>query len=179
LIDRIRHDIQDRLDQLVGEADKLRRALVALGTRDGAGTSARPTSPKTAPAKTPARSRSTRTAAGPTRKAALKQPATPTAKAPSAARSAKPASAPTRSPSGATKTAVLGALGKGDAMTAGDVAAATGLGRATVSTTLSKLTKSGEVTKAERGYRLSSASSNGGSAASTPAAAKAAPSESA
>jgi uncharacterized membrane protein len=34
------------------------------------------------------------------------------------------------------------------------LAKATGLGRATVSTTLSKLAKSGEVTKAKRGYRL-------------------------
>jgi DNA-binding IclR family transcriptional regulator len=40
------------------------------------------------------------------------------------------------------------------AMTAGDVAAATGLGRATLSTTLSNLAKAGEVNKAARGYRL-------------------------
>jgi CRP-like cAMP-binding protein len=39
-------------------------------------------------------------------------------------------------------------------MTAGDVATATGLGRATVSTTLSKLAKTGEVSKAQRGYRI-------------------------
>jgi hypothetical protein len=39
-------------------------------------------------------------------------------------------------------------------MTAGEVATATGLGRASVSTTLSKLAKSGEVTKAARGYQL-------------------------
>ncbi|MFZ0376848.1 MAG: hypothetical protein WAL38_03395 [Solirubrobacteraceae bacterium] len=31
---------------------------------------------------------------------------------------------------------------------------ATGVGRATASTTLSKLAKGGELTKAERGYRL-------------------------
>jgi DNA-binding IclR family transcriptional regulator len=43
-------------------------------------------------------------------------------------------------------------------MTAGEVATKAGLGRATVSTTLSKLAKSGEVEKAERGYRLPSAS---------------------
>jgi DNA-binding IclR family transcriptional regulator len=49
---------------------------------------------------------------------------------------------------------VLAALADGKAMTAGEVAAATGLGRGTVSTTLSKLAKSGEVVKAERGYRL-------------------------
>lgn len=39
-------------------------------------------------------------------------------------------------------------------MTAGEVATATGLGRASVSTTLSKLARSGEVNKAERGYQL-------------------------
>ncbi len=39
-------------------------------------------------------------------------------------------------------------------MTAGEVATKAGLARATVSTTLSKLAKSGEVEKAERGYRL-------------------------
>jgi len=48
---------------------------------------------------------------------------------------------------------VLSALSDGRAMTAGEVAAATGLGRATVSTTLSKLAKTGEVAKADRGYR--------------------------
>jgi DNA-binding transcriptional regulator GbsR (MarR family) len=36
-------------------------------------------------------------------------------------------------------------------MTAGEIASATGLGRATVSTTLSKLSKAGEITKAARG----------------------------
>jgi DNA-binding IclR family transcriptional regulator len=49
---------------------------------------------------------------------------------------------------------VLGALADGNAMTAGEVAAATSLARATVSTTLSKLAKTGDVLKAERGYRL-------------------------
>ena len=39
-------------------------------------------------------------------------------------------------------------------MTAGHVAKKAGLGRPTVSTTLSKLAKTGEVQKAERGYRL-------------------------
>ena len=38
-------------------------------------------------------------------------------------------------------------------MTAGEVAAVTGRGRASVSTTLSKLAKSGEVTKAKLGYQ--------------------------
>jgi DNA-binding IclR family transcriptional regulator len=55
---------------------------------------------------------------------------------------------------GGTKATVLGALAGGEAMTAGEVANATGLGRASVSTTLSKLAKTGEVSKADRGYQL-------------------------
>jgi DNA-binding IclR family transcriptional regulator len=39
-------------------------------------------------------------------------------------------------------------------LTAGEVAKATGLARPTVSTTLSKLAKSGEAVKAARGYEL-------------------------
>jgi DNA-binding MarR family transcriptional regulator len=57
----------------------------------------------------------------------------------------------------ATKASVLAALAGGEAMTAGQVATQAGLARPTVSTTLSKLAKTGEVEKAERGYRLSSA----------------------
>jgi DNA-binding IclR family transcriptional regulator len=49
---------------------------------------------------------------------------------------------------------VLAAPAGGEAMTAGDIANSTGLGRATVSTTLSKLARSGEITKADRGYRI-------------------------
>jgi len=61
---------------------------------------------------------------------------------------------PPRTASGATKSAVLAALASGNAMTASEVANATGLGRASVSTTLSKLAKTGEITKATRGYQL-------------------------
>ncbi len=39
-------------------------------------------------------------------------------------------------------------------MTAGQIAAATGLGRATISTTLSRLAKSGELNKVTRGYQI-------------------------
>jgi DNA-binding IclR family transcriptional regulator len=42
-------------------------------------------------------------------------------------------------------------------MTAGQVAEKAGLGRPTVSTTLTKLAKTGEVQKADRGYRLADA----------------------
>lgn len=44
-------------------------------------------------------------------------------------------------------------------MTAGQVAEATGLARGTVSTTLSKLAKTGVVAKAARGYQLPNADS--------------------
>jgi DNA-binding IclR family transcriptional regulator len=53
-------------------------------------------------------------------------------------------------------------------MTASQVAEQTGLGRASVSTTLSKLVKSGEVQKAQRGYQL--AGGNGGGSGSGSAA---------
>jgi hypothetical protein len=56
---------------------------------------------------------------------------------------------------------VLEALSNSNAMTAGEVAAATGLGRGTVSTTLTKLANSGEVRKAERGYTLPTSASTG------------------
>jgi DNA-binding IclR family transcriptional regulator len=64
---------------------------------------------------------------------------------------------------------VLAALSNDQALTAGEVANATGLARATVSTTLSKLSKTGAVVKADRGYRLPS--TNGAAAdAAEPAA---------
>jgi predicted transcriptional regulator len=63
-----------------------------------------------------------------------------------------------RTARGATKASVLAALAGGASMTAGQVAAKAGLARPTVSTTLSKLAKTGDVQKAERGYRLTPAS---------------------
>jgi hypothetical protein len=137
LIDRIRHDIQERLDQLLAEVEKLRRALAALDPRERSApvpnskpAVRRPARKATSPKPTPARTR---------------------ASAPSQAnRSVTPA----RTAPGVTKAKVLSALSQDRALTAGDVATATGLGRQTVSTTLSKLAKTGEVTKAERGYRL-------------------------
>ena len=60
---------------------------------------------------------------------------------------------------------MLAALNAGNAMTAGEVAAATGLARATVSTTLTKLAKTGEVAKAQRGYHLPTPASSTDAAA--------------
>lgn len=132
MIDRLREQIEERLDQLLHEADRLRKALAALG----------PGSSKTPPT-TPAPS----SAATTTRKAPSRSKPTPT-------RGTSTARASRRTPPGATKASVLAALAGGEAMTAGEVATKAGLARATVSTTLSKLAKSGEVEKAERGYRL-------------------------
>jgi DNA-binding MarR family transcriptional regulator len=84
-----------------------------------------------------------------------------TASAPRSARPRQRAATATtngRTAPGATKASVLAALAAGDSMTAGQVAAKAGLARPTVSTTLSKLAKTGDVQKAERGYRLTSAS---------------------
>jgi len=138
LIDRIRQEIQDRLEQVLAEAEKLRAALVALDPRE------RP------------KPQRTRGRAASTRKPATAAPASPKPAASTRA-SSRPAaakSASSRTAPGATKSSVLAALKKGGALTAGEVAAATGLGRGTVSTTLSKLAKSGVVVKADRGYRL-------------------------
>jgi hypothetical protein len=157
MLDQLRQQIQTRLNELLAEADKLRRALGALGSRDGAAT------PSPAPERARRRARS-----APASRAATRKPARPRSSAATAAASPSPqpaeppASAPAarrartaaRAASGSTKTAVLEALTGGNAMTAGEVATATGLGRASVGSTLSKLAKTGEVTKAARGYQL-------------------------
>lgn len=158
MIEQLRGEIQQRLDQLLAEADKLRQALAALSS-DGSA----PDPPAQRRRRTPshrarpAQSTSRRSArdgrprtAGPDAKDSL--PAAPASTA--RPRRDHPTSpARTRARSGETKSAILAALSGGEAMTAGEVAAATGLGRASTSTTLSQLAKSGEITKAERGYR--------------------------
>ena len=142
MIDRIRHDIQQRLDQLLAEADKLRRALAALAPGE-----------RSAPGPKTTRSQSTaKTPAAPKHNAARRRA--------DAASTANGASGLTRTAPGETKAKVLAALSSDQALTAGEVAKATGLARPTVSTTLSKLSKTGEVVKADRGYRLHS--TNGG-----------------
>ncbi|MGO9956941.1 MAG: hypothetical protein ACLP50_13335, partial [Solirubrobacteraceae bacterium] len=49
MLDQLRQQIQTYLDELLGEADKLRRALVALGSRDGAATPSASAVPPAAP----------------------------------------------------------------------------------------------------------------------------------
>jgi DNA-binding transcriptional ArsR family regulator len=60
---------------------------------------------------------------------------------------------PTAAPPGQTRAKILEALKDGP-KTAGEIAEATGVPGGSASTTLSKLAKSGEVVKAERGYKL-------------------------
>jgi DNA-binding transcriptional ArsR family regulator len=139
VIDRLRRQIQHRLDQLVGEADRLREALAALDPRSPAKPASKPPARKTAASAT-----------SKPKAAATKR--TPVRRATQAAAGSARRTAP-----GATKASVLAALAGGEAMTAGQVADKTGLARATVSTTLSKLAKNGEVQKAERGYRIAPA----------------------
>ena len=138
MIDRLREQIQERLEQLTGEADRLRKALAALDPRS-------PSSPD-------------RKSAAQTRTLSTKPPASATTRAPTGRTGKSTTRGTGRTATGATKAAVLAALAGGEAMTAGEVAAKAGLAPGTVSTTLSKLAKAGEVRKAERGYRLAPAS---------------------
>jgi DNA-binding transcriptional ArsR family regulator len=140
LIDRIRHDIEGRLQQLLAEAEKLRHALAALDPRERSVSPTKTTRPKPVAPRTSPKASSTKPA-----------PAPASARA---GGTAKVAGGPARTAPGATKAKVLAALSSDQALTAGDVAKATGLGRQSVSTTLSKLAKAGDVVKAERGYRL-------------------------
>jgi predicted Rossmann fold nucleotide-binding protein DprA/Smf involved in DNA uptake len=78
----------------------------------------------------------------------------PAAKPAAGARSrVKPAPAPARAPRGQNRAKVLDALKNGP-MTATEIAKVTGIGTGTVSTMLTKMAKSGDLTKAERGYTL-------------------------
>ena len=63
------------------------------------------------------------------------------------------ASAARRAPRGQNKAKVLEALKRGP-MTASEISKATGIATGTASTLLTNLAKSGEVTKADRGYKL-------------------------
>jgi DNA-binding MarR family transcriptional regulator len=115
--------------------------------RDGQGwhPAASSTSTATAPVRKRARAAKPKAAAAVTRRTRTRRTA-----------ASKPATNGRRT-HGATKSSVLAALAGGEALTAGQVASKAGLARPTVSTTLSKLAKTGEVQKADRGYRLPAA----------------------
>jgi len=104
---------------------------------------------------------STSTPTAPVRKRTRAAKPTPAASATRPARARQTAASKSatngRTVRGGTKASVLAALTGGEALTAGQVATKAGLARPTVSTTLSKLAKTGEVQKADRGYRLPAA----------------------
>jgi CRP-like cAMP-binding protein len=140
---RIKH-IEDQLRQhqrLNDELERLRDALSRLegGARSRVGAPRRDRKPAPKPAGS-----ATRTAAA--------KPASTPARA-QRTRASKPASTTARAPRGQNKAKVLDALKDGP-MTASEISKATGIATGTVSTLLTKLAKSDELAKAERGYKL-------------------------
>ena len=125
---RIKH-IEGELARHERLSDELARLRDALGRLEGA-----------------ARSQASRGRRG-------RRPAATPADAAQPTRRARPATASGRAPRGQNKARVLEAL-KGGAMTASEISKTTGIATGTVSTLLTTLAKTGEVTKAERGYRL-------------------------
>ena len=111
--------------------------------------------PSSRPASAPSRARGARSETAARRPQRTRTPAR--ARAEGSTRSAAAGPSPTRparAATGAAKGAILEALAGGQAMTAAELATATGLGRGTVSTTLSRLARAGEITKAARGYQI-------------------------
>lgn len=159
MLDQLTRDIKTRLDTLLSEADKLRHALTALGSPDENPEGS--TTTRSSVAQTGSgRANGATTSAGSRRQTSrsrAKHAAVASSsgqRKPRAPKPARQAGAGTRAASGATKRAVVEALAPGKAMTAAEVAAATGLARATVSTTLSRLAKTGDLTKVARGYQI-------------------------
>jgi len=135
MIDRIRQELEQRLKQLVDESDRVRQALAALARDEQSNTSRQ----------TRSRARANPAAGQPTVATAGRARRTGRGRSASSRKNSSP---------GATRSAVLAALADGGAMTAAQVADKAGLPRPTVSTTLSRLARAGELEKADRGYRL-------------------------
>jgi CRP-like cAMP-binding protein len=136
---RQHRDLTDELERLRGALERLEGGVRAR-VRGGPSRAAASAQKTPATAKQPAARKETTTAkdtAAANRRAAARRPG----------RRAAPA------PRGQTRAKVLEALKPGP-KTAGDIANETGIGRGSVSTTLTKLAKAGEVVKADRGYRL-------------------------
>ncbi len=156
MIDQIREDIERRLEQLLAEADKLRDALSALGSGDGNGA---------APAADGGRARPGVRAPRLARRAGPRASSTGAQAWPPSWTAASVRCAQRRRrrvgranadsvgshPAGRARSA---GKAQGEPLTAGQVASSTGLGRPSVSTTLSKLARSGDVIKAQRGYAI-------------------------
>jgi CRP-like cAMP-binding protein len=152
---RIKH-IEDELARHERLSDELERLRDALGRLEGAARShvggqrdgGRPAGRSGQRARSGGAARSPRGAG----------PASRSAASGKRAGAAKGTATSARAPRGQNKAKVLEAL-DGGPKTASEIADATGIATGTVSTLLTKLSKSGEVVKAERGYRLPDASS--------------------
>jgi len=149
---RIKH-IEDQLRQherLTNELERLRDALTRLegAARSRVSATRRPAGK---PAPTPRRAGTTKRAGA--QAGASTRPAAKPGDGSKRASAAKRASAPARAPRGQNKAKVLEALKDGP-MTASEIAKVTGIGPGTVSTMLNKMAKSGELAKADRGYKL-------------------------
>jgi Fic family protein len=131
-------DIEEQLKQHRDLSEELDRLRGALGRLEGDVTAR--VRGRRGPAKSSARARTTATANSSTA-------------AQTAASGQKPRRARAVAPRGQTRAKILEALKEGP-KTAGEISAMTGIARATASTTLNKLAKSGDVVKAERGYKL-------------------------
>jgi predicted Rossmann fold nucleotide-binding protein DprA/Smf involved in DNA uptake len=129
--------IEEELKQHKNLADELERLRSALARLEGEVRS-RVTAGR--------RGRQPKSATAP--KAAAKRKS---AAAPGAA--GEPKRAATRTPRGQNKAKILEALNDGP-KTASEISKQTGIAPGTVSTTLTKMAKAGEVAKAERGYAL-------------------------
>lgn len=140
------------IDEFRALADEIERRLPKV-TRHGSApvkTAGPATAPAPAPAGSPRASRARTPAAttgGPRRPATKRTRATvPTAAAASARSGA-------RAPRGENKAKILESL-KAGPQTASEIAVQTGIRTATVSSTLTKMAKAGEIQKADRGYTL-------------------------
>jgi CRP-like cAMP-binding protein len=135
---RIRH-VEEQLKQHEKLADELERLRGALARLEGA---------------VRTQVSGERRARRPTAKAgsSARNPATSSDGA-TVTRTAKRANAPARAARGQNKATVLEAL-KAGPMTASEVSKVTGVSAGTVSTMLTKMAKTGEVAKADRGYKL-------------------------
>jgi predicted Rossmann fold nucleotide-binding protein DprA/Smf involved in DNA uptake len=162
-VSAIVESVKARIKQIEGElakherlSEELERLRDALGRLEGAARSR--VSGRREAARPAGRSASRAKPAGGARSRAAEggggaRPAARSSAREKPAGAAPHTSASARAPRGQNKAKVLEVLKDGP-MTASEIANATGIATGTVSTLLTKLSKSGEVVKAERGYRL-------------------------
>jgi DNA-binding protein HU-beta len=143
---------RNAIKELRGLADDIESRLPAALTPGSGGSTRRARKPAARRATSSASTtRTTTRSRGATAGTARRAPA----RKPAAARKAAPArkTAGGRAPRGANKAKIIAALGSGP-KTASEIAKQTGIGVGTVGSTLTKMTGSGEVQKAARGYQL-------------------------